>query len=124
VTNIRHIARAGLRYVGATGTLIIWHPSKRYSSKYFCLRQAQPKMLRARCQIADNFRRSSFACGNLGVPALMSDYSSDVLASLIDWGTQAAAWLAHPLDRPCGQDPDSNNVDFHGINNYYFTIKD
>ena len=50
--------------MGAPGTLIIWHPSNRYSSKFFVLRQGLQVILRALAQIAGNFQRSLFTYCN------------------------------------------------------------
>jgi hypothetical protein len=52
------------------GRLIIWHPGRtnnlaplsRHSSNFFGLGKGWRMLLRARTEIADNFRRSSFAC--------------------------------------------------------------
>ena len=59
--------KAGPRYVGVPGRLIIWHPSNRHSSSFFGIGHSRKIFLRARAQNADNLRRSCFARGNIWV---------------------------------------------------------
>jgi hypothetical protein len=60
---------AGPRHVGTPGRLIIWLPLKQIFFKSFRRRTWLAKFLRARAPITDNFRRNSFACGNLSLLA-------------------------------------------------------
>jgi hypothetical protein len=74
------------------GRLIIWSP---FLSIY-----GWRTFLRQRTHTADNLRRHSFACGNMRLAALHSDYCSDVLApreaarSLAGpWSGQSVLWF-------------------------------
>jgi len=44
-----------------------WAPLETYPLKFFGLVQGWRTLLRARAHIANNFRRNSFACGNLSL---------------------------------------------------------
>lgn len=72
-------------HVGAPSRLIIYHPFKPIFFQRFRPRTVPEKILGARAQIADNFRRKSLACGNVSLLAPYFFYSSDILAPLIGW---------------------------------------
>jgi hypothetical protein len=65
------------------------------------------KILRARAQIVDNFRRNRCACGNLSLLApYFHIYSSDVLVPVIGWRLrQLPGWPAPYSDPAIGKIP-------------------
>ena len=94
--------RDGPRHVGTPGRLITLWPIKPIIFKLFRPTKFLARFcLKARVQVANNFRRNSFALGNTSLltPKLLilsrvetcsyqhhiSHYSSDVLALLIGW---------------------------------------
>jgi hypothetical protein len=77
------VPRTGPRYLGAS--------SNRYSFNFFGLRQDWRNLLRARAQIADNFRRNSFACEN---PSSLAPYFR-----LFQWRL-SALYRWHPGQMP------------------------
>jgi hypothetical protein len=65
------ISRTGPKHGGAPGRLIIWNSLKPIFLKDFRPQTGPIRFLKARAKIAENFRRNSFARGNL---SLLSPY--------------------------------------------------
>ena len=92
--------QTGPFHMGASSWLIIWHPFKPIFFQRFRPRAGPEKILRSRAQIAYNFRRKSWACGNVSSLApyfLLFRWHLSVPYRL---ASRAAARLVRPLIRP------------------------
>jgi len=72
-----------------------------YSFNLLGLRQGWRTFLKARDQIADNFRRNTFACGNLNLLAPYSRFFQRRLSASFMLAPRAAALSSRPIFWPC-----------------------
>jgi len=85
--------------MGALRRLIIWHPFKPIFFQRFRPGAGPVKILRARAQIADNFRRKSLACGKVRLLAPYFFLLQRHLSTPYRLAPRAAARLVCPLIR-------------------------
>jgi hypothetical protein len=86
--------------VGVPGRLINWRPFKPIHFKLFWPRTGLAKFMWMRAQTANNFRRNSFACGNLSVPASYIRLFQWYLGARYTLGPWEAARLASHIFPP------------------------